>query len=142
MSLSRTDDTDLLEQRVAAGLIAHLSVGAQDLPADVAHRLARARRSALARVSPARSAPRPPLGPFGSWRPAAGAAARWSRAAAWAPLAVLLVGLAMVAERTQQQRVVTLVEVDAALLSDDLPPEAYDDAGFVEFLRTAPRDAL
>jgi hypothetical protein len=28
-------------------------------------------------------------------------------------------------------------EVDAAILTDDLPPEAYRDQGFVEFLKTA-----
>jgi hypothetical protein len=30
-------------------------------------------------------------------------------------------------------------EIDSALLADDLPPKAYSDAGFVEFLKT-PRE--
>ena len=29
-------------------------------------------------------------------------------------------------------------EVDAALLADDLPPEAYTDPGFGEFLKAPP----
>ena len=29
-------------------------------------------------------------------------------------------------------------EIDAALLADDLPPKAYSDAGFAEFLKTPP----
>ena len=33
----------------------------------------------------------------------------------------------------------TAAEIDAALLTDDLPPTAYSDAGFAEFLKT-PRD--
>ena len=30
--------------------------------------------------------------------------------------------------------------IDAALLADDLPPDAYSDAGFAEFLKTPPRE--
>ncbi|MFP5445277.1 MAG: DUF3619 family protein, partial [Betaproteobacteria bacterium] len=30
-----------------------------------------------------------------------------------------------------------LAEVDAALLTDDLPPAAYADPGFVQFLKTS-----
>jgi hypothetical protein len=32
---------------------------------------------------------------------------------------------------------VAAAEVDTALLADTLPPEAYRDPGFVEFLKTA-----
>ena len=39
-------------------------------------------------------------------------------------------------DRTQ---ISVAAEVDAALLADDLPPKAYSDAGFVEFLKT-PRE--
>ena len=35
------------------------------------------------------------------------------------------------------ERLNEVAEVDAALLTDDLPPEAYADPGFMQFLKTA-----
>jgi hypothetical protein len=32
--------------------------------------------------------------------------------------------------------ILEVAEVDAALLADDLPPAAYSDPGFVQFLKT------
>ena len=36
----------------------------------------------------------------------------------------------------RRRQVVAAAEIDAALLTDDLPPDAYSDPGFAEFLRS------
>jgi len=61
----------------------------------------------------------------------------WLRLGALVPLAVLLAGLALIDSRYTQSQIDAAAEVDAAILVDELPPEAYRDQGFVEFLRSA-----
>jgi hypothetical protein len=39
-----------------------------------------------------------------------------------------------------QYRADELADVDVELLTDELPPAAYTDPGFIEFLRTTPRN--
>lgn len=53
------------------------------------------------------------------------------------PLLALAVGLITVQWLDREQLVSDLAEIDTALLVDDLPPAAYSDQGFVEFLRQA-----
>jgi Protein of unknown function (DUF3619) len=62
--------------------------------------------------------------------------APWWVGTAMAALLVLLVGgLFAIDARNEQAQIEAAAEVDAALLSDDLPPSAYTDSGFREFLR-------
>lgn len=51
------------------------------------------------------------------------------------PLAVLLFGLVAIWGWQQNQRVVEVEEIDALLLTDELPPEAYLDKGFEAWLK-------
>ena len=59
----------------------------------------------------------------------------WLRLSSLLPLAVLLVGLLLIDRHYTQSQIEAAAEVDAALLADDLPPEAYRDPGFAEFLK-------
>jgi Protein of unknown function (DUF3619) len=61
----------------------------------------------------------------------------WLRLGSLVPLAVLLAGLALIDSHYTRSQIEAAAEVDAAILADDLPPEAYRDQGFVEFLKTA-----
>ena len=61
----------------------------------------------------------------------------WLRLGSLVPLALLLAGLMLIDSRYTRSQIDAAAEVDAAILADDLPPEAYRDQGFVEFLRTA-----
>jgi Protein of unknown function (DUF3619) len=61
----------------------------------------------------------------------------WLRLGSLLPLAVLLAGLALIDNHYTRSQIEAAAEVDAAILADDLPPEAYRDQGFVEFLKTA-----
>jgi Protein of unknown function (DUF3619) len=63
----------------------------------------------------------------------------WLRLSALAPLVVLLAGLAWIDHRYDRLQIEAAAEVDAAILSDVLPPDAYSDPGFVEYLKTVRR---
>jgi hypothetical protein len=51
------------------------------------------------------------------------------------PLAVLVLGLLAIQELHSSRLISAAADIDAALLADDLPPDAYQDAGFLEFLK-------
>ena len=51
------------------------------------------------------------------------------------PLAVLLAGLVAIWGWQQRVRVAEVEEIDALLLADELPPEAYLDKGFEAWLK-------
>jgi hypothetical protein len=53
-------------------------------------------------------------------------------------LAALIVGLMLIHEYTVSEQVRAAAEIDALLLADDLPPQAWTDPGFREFLKTLP----
>jgi hypothetical protein len=62
----------------------------------------------------------------------------WQRAASVLPLVVLVVGLMLIQQWTVREQVLAAAEIDTQLLGDDLPPAAYSDPGFAEFLRSDP----
>lgn len=62
----------------------------------------------------------------------------WARCAAWAPGLLLAAGLVAIDRLHDEQRVMAAVEIDSALLADDLPPAAYSDPGFAQFVRQSP----
>jgi hypothetical protein len=62
------------------------------------------------------------------------------RIASVLPLLVLAAGLVLIHTVQSERRANELAEVDAALLTDDLPPAAYADPGFVQFLRAGGGD--
>ena len=60
----------------------------------------------------------------------------WGPLASLAPLLLLVLGLILIDEWHDRLQTATVAEVDSALLSDDLPPDAYTDPGFSEFLKS------
>ena len=115
-----------------------LSSGAGELPYDVRERLRAARVRALeARKTPA-------VAPVVVARGATAALAlhlpRWLyRIGSVLPLVVLAAGLVLIHTVQTERRASELAEVDTALLTDDLPPAAYADPGFVQFLKQSGR---
>jgi hypothetical protein len=59
----------------------------------------------------------------------------WLRLSSLLPLGLLLAGLFAIDRHYTASQIEAAAEVDAAILSDDLPPEAYRDPGFAEFLK-------
>ena len=112
-----------------------LSGGADDLPYEARERLRAARVRALAARKKPEVAP-VVVGRGASATLALGERTWFNRIASVLPLVVLAAGLVMIHSIQTDRRASELAEVDAALLTDDLPPAAYADPGFVQFLKS------
>jgi len=64
------------------------------------------------------------------------------RLASLVPVLALVAGLWGIHEYHDQEKVQAAAEIDTALLTDDLPPDAYADPGFTEYLRSDNRTAV
>jgi hypothetical protein len=53
-----------------------------------------------------------------------------------APILALALGIIVITNWQQDARIRDIAEVDSALLTDIVPPEAYNDDGFIHFLMT------
>lgn len=131
--------------RRIAGRLSH---GLDELPYDISERLRASRMQALARRKKPVALPvvRPVVAPIvlPSGRgavmgggPDQEGARWWQRFASVVPLMALVLGLVFVQTMQEQSTIDEVAEVDAALLTDDLPPSAYADPGFVQFLKTS-----
>ncbi len=125
-----TDDINL------AYKIRHaLNENLDNLPASTTDRLAAARALALSRKkadaqAPVRGQEKRPLFDVRSLF-----SMQWvARAAVVAPLLAMVAGMVGVYHVEREQRVAELADLDAAVLSDDLPLTAYTDHGFNAYL--------
>jgi hypothetical protein len=138
---SPSTDPSVIEARLAARLAGGLTMRAADLPHDVSERLRFAREQALGRAREMRRAA-PAGGGMIVGISARGAATLggfvpwWTRAASVLPLLVLVAGLVMIDRWSVREQVLAAADFDSQLLSDSLPPTAYSDPGFAEFLRS------
>jgi hypothetical protein len=128
---------DALQARFALRVTARLNERSLELGADVTERLRFARDRALERARATASAA-PQVGVTRGGAAILGRAGsdRWLRVASALPLLALVAGLMLIQHWQDSTQISVAAEVDAALLSDDLPPSAYSDAGFAEFLKT------
>lgn len=130
---------EALEGQLGLLVAGHLHRSAEALPHDISERLRVARSQALARAHHARQpVGAPALVATGHGvATLAGPPSPWLRLAAFAPLLVLVVGLVVIQRHHLSEQIQAAAEIDTALLSDELPPAAYGDPGFSEFLRDA-----
>lgn len=129
---------DVLEARVGRRITARLTQRADELPNDVTERLRVARQQAVDRARQLRKLSAAP-----AWQAQGQGAATmsggpswWLRLASVIPLALLLTGLFVIQRTYLEQQVRAAAEIDEAILTDDLPPQAYTDPGFAEFLKS------
>ena len=117
-----------------------LSAGAEDMPYEARERLRAARTRALAMRKKPATAP-VVVGRGAAATLALGGDERslFNLIASVLPLIVLVAGLVLIHSIQTDYRASELAEVDAALLTDDLPPAAYADPGFVQYLKSAGR---
>lgn len=127
-----------LEAQFALRLTAHLHGGAQALPHDITERLRFSRERALAsRRALVTEATAPVMAQAAGRAAALGSPpSLWLRLVSALPLVVLLAGLVFIQHHHDLQQIEVAAEIDSALLADDLPPMAYGDPGFSEFLRS------
>jgi hypothetical protein len=135
---------EALEGQVAMRLTAQLSRGAEALPHDITERLRFGRERALALAQQRRALALQPapqaaqfIAPAGRAATLGGPPSVWLRLASVLPLLMLAAGLVLIQHHHDLQQIAVAAEIDSALLADDLPPAAYRDPGFVEYLRTA-----
>ena len=148
-------EADALEARFALRLTARLEADAQSLPHDISERLRVARMQALAQARHQAMASKRPqteaasdisvvgvdvrtgtvaLGRMGG----PGESVWWSRLGWLVPTLVLALGLTGLGEWESREQIARAAQIDTELLGDDLPPAAYLDEGFGEFLRRPP----
>ena len=115
-----------------------LTQGAQSLPAGIKDRLHAARMKALSIRKAEKVLVQKPVfaGAMGNY--SSGSNSLWDTVGWVAPLFVLVFGLIGIAQWQNDSRIIDIAEVDAALLTDDVPPDAYADSGFLAFLKNGP----
>lgn len=128
-----------LETQLGHTLARALNPSLQALPADVQTRLRFAREQALKRraqtsaqctalVATGKSGALGQVGGIG-W---------WSRLGWLLPLLAVAGGAWLVQSRHERDAAAVAAQIDTALLTDELPPAAYADPGFVAFLKLQP----
>ena len=115
-----------------------LRQGAHTIPQNIKDRLYASRMKALSVKKPekVRIQKQVLAGTARNWTSAS--SGTWDRLGWIAPLVVLIFGLIGIAQWQDDSRINDIAEVDAALLSDDVPPDAYADSGFMAFLKNGP----
>jgi hypothetical protein len=113
-----------------------LSQGSENLPANIKNRLHAARKKALSvrKTEKVRSQKAAFAGIAENWSPRS-SSGLWDNVGWIAPVVVIVFGLIGIAQWQDDSRIHDLAEVDAALLTDDVPPDAYADSGFMAFLK-------
>jgi len=121
------------EDRFGRAIAARLSQGQAAVHADISERLRVARQQAVAQRK-VEAAPLIVQSRNGQ-AALAGASLWWARGASVLPLLALVVGLVTISQWQAEERADAIAEVDAALLTDELPTAAYTDPGFRQFLQ-------
>ena len=138
----RDEHTMQLQAQFAGHIAAALSDCARALPHEITERLRFSREQAVVKSREARVAAQVAATPV--WLNSASSLALggpvpvWQRALSVLPLVMLVAGMFLIDHWATREQLLAVADVDAVLLSGDLPPAAFQDPGFVEFLRTPP----
>lgn len=120
--------------RMGRRMAARLDASTEELPHDISERLRVARLQALDRYRTVATV----SATAGGTLLASGDEERgfWPRLASLLPLLALLAGLVALQMQSDDSLTEELAAIDAAILADDLPPQAYADPGFAQFLKS------
>ena len=137
--MNRAQDPQFEVDRIGSAVRECLDGSTAQLPNRITDRLYLARLNALAVRKPAfvpyvERVLRPQLA-FNQGGKHSDSASNWNLLSWMAPFIVLALGLFAIAEWQQDARINDIAAVDIALLSDDVPPDAYMDSGFLAFLK-------
>lgn len=135
-----------VEESFAKRIVSLLNAQSQHLSGDLQDRLREARMLAVSRAKP-----EPLLVAelqtthrglrSGSWNSPV-----WSFTGWLIPIVIVTLGLIAISEWQQDQRIKDIANVDIALLTDDVPPDAFVDNGFMAYLKlktsTKPQEAV
>jgi len=136
-------ELDTRMARFGLAVAAGLSEQTDELPHSVTERLRFAREQALERARQARRVETvatvqaaPSVVRVGNALALGGGkgTGRWFKLASVLPVLLLVGGLLLIQHSEWYEQVLAAAEIDTALLSDKLPPSAYSDPGFSEYL--------
>ena len=138
MTNSREYLQELAAERFGLRVAAHLSDLADAVPYEVSERLRVARLQAItqhrtllrqerAQASTSSGNSVVTLG--------GGPGSIWGRMSILLPALALILGIFAIDMIQSENRANELAEIDVAILTDDLPPSAYADPGFAQFLK-------
>lgn len=136
MKRMTNEHNEVLMDRFGYKVAGALSSASEDLPHDISERLRAARqRAVLSRKKSIEVRTAPVVVSNGGAVTLGFGAGLWENMASFVPVLVLLLGMFAMDNMQSNLRISELVEVDSALLTDDLPPSAYSDPGFAQYLK-------
>jgi Protein of unknown function (DUF3619) len=133
------------EARFGLRVSARLNERAQAVPHDISERLRIARELAVSKARLQAKVLQPTSAPFalggGAGQGAQMGLGRgeswWFKLSSAVPLLVLIAGLMAIQYLEGEEQIMAAADVDSALLVDELPPDAYADPGFGEFMKSS-----
>ena len=141
MNYATTQRADILADRFGFKVAGRLAATQNELPYDISEQLRAARERAIANrktlilaVQTAESTVQMGSVAALTWGKSEGLSF-WSGLASVLPVVALVVGLMTIKTIQDDTRVSELAAVDMALLTDELPPQAFTDPGFAQFLK-------
>lgn len=139
MKISYEKEAAIRQDQFGFKTASYLSAGVATLPHDISERLRVARIQAVSQRKITKVQTAGTLVQSGSsaaltWGTGEGLT-WWGRIGSVLPLIALVTGLLVINSFQSDNRTLELAEVDSALLTDDLPPAAFSDPGFVQFLK-------
>jgi hypothetical protein len=138
MNNLRSDSNDENRDRFARLIAARLSDASDDVPHDISERLRSARVRALEHHRNARLRLTTTVNSNGNSASLSFGAENftlWKKLASFVPLVALVAGMFAIAVAQEESRTNEIAELDTELLTDDLPPAAFTDPGFAQFLK-------
>jgi hypothetical protein len=132
--ISSVHSNEQFARRVAS----QLNDAANQLPHDISERLKAARSLALSKRKVVKTVTASNVSVTGNALTLQGGGdwgGLWKWLGSALPLVALVAGLMTIALVQDDLRALEVAEVDAELLTDDLPPAAYTDPGFTQYLR-------
>ena len=142
---NQNTSAELNMDRLGRHFSAQLSMATPGLPHDISERLRVARQRAMAERKPVMQlgfARKTGVQSNGTLTASGDEGLNlWSILASALPLLALVVGLTAIQWIQQDSRTNELAAIDSALLTDELPTDAYADAGFVQFLKQGLSDS-
>jgi hypothetical protein len=139
MNTTHQQDAIRAQDGFGRRIAARLTLGTAEMPYEITERLRAARTRAMARRKMVSAQTAPAVLSAGGGAATLGfgdeAVSWWNRIASALPLVVLAAGLVTIHVVQNDRRASEVAEVDAAILTDDLPPAAYADPGFTQFLK-------
>lgn len=142
ISLAEDERQDLAQDQFGKFVAKNLDQNLGNISPKAKLRLEKARELAISKKKPEKAfawANRIKLA--GANSTSGGSSGKWLRGASLiAPMIALTIGLLGIYQWQQDARINDIADVDTALLTDEVPPDAYADNGFLVFLKNLSKE--